>query len=209
MDWGGAKSTRYFLGLEKSRQVNNKIESLRDTSGKVCKSDKDILGDACSFYETLYTSTITEQGRRQQDLNNYFSCLPDNCRLTDNNKMNCDSGITVEECLLAVSKMKKNISPGLDGLSVDFLQTVWHVLLNCLVIYTMKVIIQSMEDSVTAMIHKQEDTEEIANYIPISLTNVDDRILACIMANEYKRLWETLYVVTRQSTLQEDIWAQA
>jgi len=184
----GERSTSYFLGMEKARQTGNKIECLRNANGLVSKSDKDILETACDFYKTLYSSKITQHETRQEDLKNYFECLPDSFRLTEGKKKKCEGKIGLDECLVAMLKMKKNKSPGLDGLTVEFFQTFWHLLGKLLCdIYNESYITgklpQSMRISVMTLIHKKEDRDDIANYRPISLTNVDYRILAFIMSN--------------------------
>ena len=42
---------------------------------------------------------------------------------------------------------------------------------------------ESQRISVISLTHKKDDREDIGNYRSISLTNIDYRILACILAN--------------------------
>ena len=79
--------------------------------------------------------------------------------------------------------MKKNKSPGLDELTIEFYQTFWPVVGNLLI----NVFNQSYENgnlpdtqmkAVMSLIFKKDDEENIANYRPISLTKVDYCILA-------------------------------
>ena len=46
----GEQSTKYFLGLEKSRQNHNCICSLTDNHGRTVYSDEEILDVATQFY---------------------------------------------------------------------------------------------------------------------------------------------------------------
>jgi len=39
--------------------------------------------------------------------------------------MKCDGKLTIEECTSAINMMKLNKSPGLDELTVEFVQTFW------------------------------------------------------------------------------------
>jgi intein-encoded DNA endonuclease-like protein len=48
--------------------------------------------------------------------------------LSEKDKYNCDGEITVTECSDAVNEMKWNISPGLDGFSVEFYRNFWDKL---------------------------------------------------------------------------------
>ena len=45
----------------------------------------------------------------------------------------CEGLVTIEECTLAIDKMKQNKSPGLDGLTVEFYQAFWPLLGNFLI----------------------------------------------------------------------------
>ena len=50
----GEQSTKYFLGLEKSRQNFNCINSLKDSCGLSVTSDKEILEIARGFFIQNY-----------------------------------------------------------------------------------------------------------------------------------------------------------
>ena len=52
----GEQSTRYFWGLEKSRQNHNCICSLTDSNGNTVYSDEEILNVAGEFYSDLYAN---------------------------------------------------------------------------------------------------------------------------------------------------------
>ena len=79
--------------------------------------------------------------------------------------------------------MKKNKSPGLDGITTEFYQAFWHILGNILVdvyndSYRLGKLSDSQRKAVMSLIFKKGDEDDITNYRPISLTNVDYRILA-------------------------------
>ena len=52
----GEKNTSYFLGLESKHQTSNVIKEVLRNDGECVKSDNEILGEMCLFYETLYSS---------------------------------------------------------------------------------------------------------------------------------------------------------
>ena len=71
----GEQSTKYFLGLEKSRQNHNCICSLNDNHGKTVYSDEEILDVATKFYSELYTN----RSLNEMDIDAYFSSVePEN-----------------------------------------------------------------------------------------------------------------------------------
>ena len=89
--------------------------------------------------------------------------------------------------------MKKNKSPGLDGLTTEFYQTFWPVVGNLLInmfneSYENGNLPDTQKKAVMSLIFKKDDEESIANYRPISLTNVDYRILAFTLAQRMQRV---------------------
>ena len=55
----GEQSTKYFMGLEKSRQNSNCFVSLKASNDHIVDTDKEILEVARSFYSDLYQSKAT------------------------------------------------------------------------------------------------------------------------------------------------------
>ena len=108
----GEKSTSYFLGLEKSRQNYNCINSLKDDTGILQESDEQILSTACNFYSKLYTSKASIECEVDDFLD---SVKPENI-LSDTDRDLCEGIFSIEECRQAIYSMKKNKSPGLDGI---------------------------------------------------------------------------------------------
>ena len=89
--------------------------------------------------------------------------------------------------------MKGNKSPGLDGITIEFYQLFWPLLGNLL----MEVYNENHEDgklpesqrkSVISLIHKRDREDDIKNYRPISLTNVDYRILAFTLSERLHKV---------------------
>ena len=124
-------------------------------------------------------------------------------------KENCEGPVTYNECETSLNKMKKNKSPGLDGLTTEFYQTFWPVVGNLLInvfneSYENGSLPDTQKKAVMSLIYKKKDDEEfvlfndtwsqkghdenIANYRPISLTNVDYRILAFTLAERMHRV---------------------
>ena len=99
--------------------------------------------------------------------------------------------------------MKKNKSPGLDGITTEFYQVFWPTLGIFLVTvlnesHKLGSLPDSQRKSVMSLIFKKDDEEDIANYRPISLTNVDYRILAFTLAQRLQNIMKNL-VNTDQS----------
>ncbi len=183
----GEKSTKYFLNLEKSRQASNCINSLKDCNGKYKHSDIDILRIAKNFYSELYE----DKSVNDQYVNDFFETIVPENTLDENVMQTCEGLFSREECFNAVEHMKKNKSPGLDGISREFYEKFWPLIGDLLVnvfndSYSNGVLPSSQKTSVFSLIFKKGDTCDISNYRPISLTNVDYRIMAFVLAGRLK-----------------------
>jgi len=189
----GESSTAYFCRLEKSRQNNNCIKSLKDKAGNAKTTDEDIMDIAYEFYNDLYS---TRQATNTE-VDNYFDTITPESQLSCNEKDSCEGEITYDECTRAVSKMKENKAPGLDGICSEFYQKMWSVIGNLLVkvfndCYERGKLSDTQSSAVATLIYKKGKADEIENYRPISLTNVDYKILASILANRMSRVMSTI-----------------
>ena len=101
--------------------------------------------------------------------------------------------MSLEESTIAIKKMKHNKSPGLDGISTEFYQAFWPLLGNLLTevfseSYEHGYLPDSQRKAVLLLIHKKGNDDDITNYRPISLTNVDYRLLAFILAQRMQKV---------------------
>ena len=102
-------------------------------------------------------------------------------------------------------------SPGLDGISIDFYEKFWTLIGNLLV----EVFNNSYEDGILpdsqsllfTVIFKSGDECDLSNYHPISLTNVDYRIMAFVLAARLQLVIDSLVKVKiKQHISKTDIW---
>ena len=93
--------------------------------------------------------------------------------------------------------MKHNKSPGLDGITTEFYQAFWPLLGSFLVevyneCYEEGILPDSQRQAVLSLIFKKGKVDNIANYRPISLTNVDYRILAFTLAQRMQKIMSNI-----------------
>ncbi len=112
----GEKSTKFFFNLEKSRQSKNVIRQIKDTNGNLQTEDNEILKAASNFYENLFTTKNIDQAKIDKYLNetNFRN------KLTEQQKINCDTDITEQEIEKVIKNLKTEKSPGCDGLTPEF-----------------------------------------------------------------------------------------
>jgi excinuclease UvrABC nuclease subunit len=89
--------------------------------------------------------------------------------------------------------MKNNKSPGQDGLPAEFYKTFWVELKD----EYFKSLLKSIEcgmlpfsqrNAIISLIYKKGDKDDLKNYRPISLTNVDYKIFAQVLARRLQKV---------------------
>ena len=100
----------------------------------------------------------------------------------------CEGKIRECEGKIAVNNMKDNKSPGSDGIPAEFYKTFWDLIGNFITevyneAYEKKALPFSQNRSILSLLYKKGEKTDIKNYRPISLTNIDYKILAHIITN--------------------------
>ena len=122
---------------------------------------------------------------------NFFKTLP---KLSSESKEHCEGCIRNDECLEVLKDMKFNKSPGNDGLTVEFYNTFWPIVGGIVIdvlneAYALGELSSSQKQAVITLIAKEgKDSLLLKNYRPISLLNVDYKILAKILAKRIKEV---------------------
>ena len=118
-------------------------------------------------------------------------------RLTADEKTLCEGLISKEEAESALSKMKSNKSPGLDGLSNEFYKCFWTDIGDLVVAsfneaFGKEILSESRNTSVISLIFKKGERTDLRNYRPISLANTDYKLLAHILANRLQKVLDKI-----------------
>jgi hypothetical protein len=185
----GEKNTSYFLTLEKIHKQNNVIDLLKDDQGEMYDNDPSILKHCESFYSKLYSSNKPTTVDITTYLNNTY--MPNT--LNKEVSGTCEGLITINECDIALKQFKSNKSPGSDGLTVEFYKKFWKNISKLLVesfneAFADKTLSESRNTAIISLIFKKGEKHNIKNYRPISLTNVDYKILAFVLANRLQNV---------------------
>ena len=105
----------------------------------------------------------------------------------------CEQNITTEECKQSLFSMKLNKSPGSDGLSVEFYQIFWNQLkgpfMNSLNESIQKgQLTDTQSHGILSLIFKSGDETYLNNWRPITLLNVDYKIIARTLAQRLQKV---------------------
>eukprot|EP00745_Piridium_sociabile_P041785 TRINITY_DN8320_c0_g1_i1.p1 TRINITY_DN8320_c0_g1~~TRINITY_DN8320_c0_g1_i1.p1 ORF type:complete len:142 (+),score=9.40 TRINITY_DN8320_c0_g1_i1:123-548(+) len=108
----GEKVSSYFCNLEKRNYISKNMARLTDVHGDVLYEQKYILQEVQTCYENLYTKSEVEDC----EINELITDIP-HLDFEEANKL--EGEITLEEAGTALTNMKNNKSPGIDGFTAD------------------------------------------------------------------------------------------
>lgn len=175
------KPSRFFLQKEVQRAKKKSIVSLQKTNGQRVSKIEDLIKECVDFYSCLFQCSQTDRDSQTE----FLDQLP---RLPEVMAQSLESPITKDECLAALRKMKDNKSPGLDGLTKELYLQVFniigdHFLLVINSIYQNKSLSHTQRLGLITLICKSpEHPEHLRNWRPISLLNVDYKIIAKVLS---------------------------
>ena len=189
----GEKSNKYFYNLEKSNKSKTHVRSLINDNTET-HDQVTIMRKLNTYYSSLYTrkSIMTEK-----ECLDYFADI-NSPILTNEGQHLCEGQLTPVEVFDALSNMQSNKTPGNDCLSKEFYLAFFDILcpnlLKCLN-YTFEVgePSTSQRQAVITLIEKKgKDKCYIKNWRPISLLNVDAKILSKILVSCVKKVISSL-----------------
>ena len=146
--------------------------------------------------QSFYTHLYSEDEIDKESVDEVLSHLT--ARLSGDNKDFCDQPLTKEELTSALKGLSRGKSPGNDGLSVEFYYHFWKELSGvfvdvCRGIFDAKSLTRSMRTGIISLIFERRgDREKLKNWRPITLLNVDYKILSRCMANRLKVVIESI-----------------
>ena len=190
MQWidEGEKNTKFFLSLEKRHQCSNTITALKTDKGTVYNTNE-IMAEEVTYYKKLYSS----KNVKEQDIDEYLREIQMEHILNENQANLCEGTLNIKECTDIVYRMKKNKSPGSDGLPIEFYQKFWSKISNMVVqslnfAYQVGHLSSSQQKAIITLLFKKGDRELLKNWRPISLLNTDYKIAAFAMSNRLHKV---------------------
>lgn len=192
------RNTSYFLKLEKHRQENNCVKALYTPEGNIVTDTFSILETEVDFYRKLYSEEQVDPNSQEVVFNTIKT------KLDINQQASCDTAIDIEQLTKSLNEMSKNKSPGFDGLTVEFYKKFWNLLgpLFAEVVEEIEIskqLTKSMQKGIISLIYKKGDKKNLKNWRPITLLNVDYKIISKTLASRLKLVLENI-VSTEQTS---------
>jgi len=199
----GEKPSQFFLNLEKKNFLNKLISRLvvEDT---VIEEPSDILKAQKEYYQNLYSCKITEE-----NIDSKFFLQEDNIRnLTAGQRDSCEGKITDIEVRNVIKGMKNGKTPGTDGFPVEFFKVFWLDIKEYL-LDSLNSSIDKGEMSITqkqgiiTCIPKSGNREHMKNWRPITLLNVDYKILSGVLSHRLRKVLQDIISEEQKGFLSE------
>jgi exodeoxyribonuclease III len=179
------KSTKYFFELEKTHAKNKLWNRIKDENGQVREGLDNIIDEQIKFYSKLMRSEEWNEREAEKLLENVDT------QISEEDKILCDADISEKECEKAIKLLKTNKSPGEDGITAEFYKKFWYLIQPQFMqvienIQQQNALSNSQYKGVITLLYKNGDRENIKNWRPITLLNIDYKIVAKIFAERLK-----------------------
>ena len=187
----GERNTKYFFSLEKRNHDNKTITKIKVGEDSYIEDQFEILEEQKNFYESLYRSSNINS--KHFGNSPFFS--PENVTtLTEEEMKSCEGLINEVECTNALTDFNSNKTPGSDGLSAEFYRFFWPDICHDLIAsynyaFQHGTLSISQRRGIISLIPKKgKDKTILENLTPISLLNVDYKILIKVVANRIEKI---------------------
>ena len=191
----GERNTKYFYSLEKRHHDIKTVSKLKVGDNCYIEDQFEILKEEKKFYESLYRSTKINPNSFK---NSPFFNSENVTTLSEEEKKSCEGLINEEECIIALKDFDNNKTPGTDGLPAEFYRFFWpDICHDLLASYNFAfqhgtLSISQRRGIISLIPKKSKDKTLLENLRPISLLNVDYKILTKVITKRIEKVLPTL-----------------
>jgi hypothetical protein len=182
------KIDRPLANLTKMRREKTQISKIRNAKGEIKTNTTEIQEIIRDYFGNLYSNKFGNLEEMDRFLDTYVHLK------LNQEDINClNRSITQNEIEAAIKSLPKKKSPGSDGFSAEFYQTFKEELIPTLLKLFHEIEREGTlpnsfyEASITLILKPDKHTSKKENYSPISLMNINAKILNKIMANQIQQ----------------------
>ncbi len=193
------KPTPMFLSLARVSNSDKKLAS-------ICKPNGDNFNDNTERNEYIVNYFKNVYERDQHEPQNFSGCMERflgnnvlaspvvrNSKLTENEKLDLDSPLTIQELDKSLEQSNIKSAPGIDGISGHFLKEFWpyvhHPLFNyCHCCFDKGLLTQNFRGAAIKLIPKKGEITQLKNWRPISLLSNVYKIISRAINNRLNRI---------------------
>ena len=185
------KAINIFFYLEKRNHVKKHIRKLL-INDVITTVPLKILKEQERFYNNLYKSSIN--GPNTASRSSSFLNSLNIPKLLEEQKALCEGKISSEECFRILDNFQNNKTPGNDGIPIEFYRKFWSLISESFVrcaneCFKKGEMSRSQKQAVITLIEKKgKDRSLLENWRPISLVNVDAKIMSKVIASRIKNV---------------------
>ena len=185
----GEKPSRFFMNLENKNFVEKTIKKVKLRNGSCVTEQEDVLHHIKQYYETLFKS---------RDDNLETTAFKNFDILGENKYFDIGRPLTVDEVSSTLKRMKSHKTPGIDGITVEFLKVFWlklkHIVTNALnCCYNKGSLSTSLRQSILTCLPKgTKDRSLLKNWRPISLLCVIYKLASGSIAERLRHTLDSI-----------------
>ena len=183
------KPTAYFFHSIKKHRARTTVDTVIVTDAlgneQIVSDPREVLKELCSFYQNLYQKSNVELAIQEELLAHSTR------RVSERANLILNANITIDELFCALCKMANGKSPGDDGFTKAFYIKFWPLLgedyLSVLhEVQETGALPTTQCNALITLLYKEGDRSNLANWRPISLLNLDYKMLTKVLANRLK-----------------------
>ena len=183
----GEKPSKFFLNLETKNRVNKNISEIKLDENHTLTKQDDILNALHDFYRDLYR-------KQPKTPTNIPDPILNPVLLTPEEKAQLELPISKHELDQALTSMKNNKSPGMDGYSPEFFkkfwdQLGWFFLESINESFANGHLTESQTQGIITCIPKSGKARNLLqNWRPISLLNTSYKLISLCITNRLRKV---------------------
>ena len=193
-------ATNYFFNLEKRNFEKKVIAQLKIENGEIITDMKEINKELESFYSDLLGTKLPKNYPPTAFVENFNEFIQnlEIPKLSPKESTPLESELSIDEVKIVLNSFQNNKSPGDDGFSKEFYETFFdiigtHLLNSYNEAFRKGQLSISQRRGVICLIPKDDSNLiELSNWGPLTLLNVDYKILAKIIGRRIESVLPTL-----------------